>query len=622
MGINCGKLRSNQGDNMKKTENRPRFAGKASFLRYELKGSLGFFVATMLLSAAAALTELINPRIISCVIDYVIGNEVLPENGIESFFIRSFGGTEYIGKHIYIPALAVIGVGLLSAGIKYLSGASNSAGAEKFVKRLRNTLYAHTDKLPMAWHQKNPAGDMIQRCTSDVETVKNFVSAQLTSFVRIILLIVLSMFFMLKINVRLTLIAAGFIPIIVGYSLFFHSRIGKTFMKADNEEGVVSSIVQENLTGIRVVRAFGKEAYECDRFITKNENYTMLWVRIMRILSIFWSMGDFISGLQVMLVVILGAVLCVKDDITAGNYIAFVSYNAMLTWPVRELGRTIADLSRAGVSIDRIMYIMNSVPEELDAGSKEFKEESYALISFEKVSFSYKDGTDVLTDIDLEVKKGEKIGIIGGTGSGKSTLTDLLTRLCDEDRVRGVIKFMGRDIREYSLTDYRRRFSKVQQEPFLFSGTIAENIGISCENISREQIDSAARDAALDGIIDTFTNGLDTYVGERGVTLSGGQKQRCAIAAGLVKNADVLILDDSFSALDAETDERIRKTLYEKYSGMTMIIIAHRITTIAGCDRIYVLDKGRVTDHGTHQELILRKGIYRDIYELQSGRQI
>ncbi len=609
-----------KGDNMKKNENRPRYKGRSSFLRYELKGSAGFFIATMLLSAFAALTELINPRIISCVIDYVIGDEKLPDSGAEAAFIRILGGRGYISEHIFIPALMVIGVGLLSAAVKYLGGAVNSAGAERFVQRLRNTLYAQTVKLPMSWHQQNPAGNIIQRCTSDVETVKNFVSAQLTSFARIILLIALSMVFMVKINVRLTLIAAAFIPIIVGYSLFFHSRIGKTFMKADNEEGVVSSIVQENLTGIRVVRAFGKEAYECDRFTAKNESYTLLWIRIMRILSIFWSMGDLISGLQVMLVVILGAVLCVKGELSVGNYIAFVSYNAMLTWPVRELGRTIADLSRAGVSIDRIMFIMNSEPEDLTKGSSDFDEDCDVLIKFDKVSFSYKDGTDVLKDIDIEVRKGEKIGIIGGTGSGKSTMMDLLTRLCDEDRVRGVISFMGKDIKEYALTDLRRRFSKVSQEPFLFSGTIAENISISADDISEEQIMEAVRDASLDTMVDSFKKGLDTYVGERGVTLSGGQKQRCAIAAGLVKRADVLILDDSFSALDAETDERIRKTLYEKYSGMTMIIIAHRITTIAGCDRIYVLDNGRIADSGTHQELIGRKGIYKDIYELQSGR--
>lgn len=612
---------NDKGDNGT-MDNKERFPTKASFLWFELKGSAGFFAATMLLSALAALIDLVNPRVISCVIDYILGSETLPESGIEARVIKALGGVGYIREHILIPAVFVVGVALTASLVKYLGGASNAVGAERLVKRIRNTLYSHADRLPMSWYGKNSTGDIIQRCTSDVETVKNFVSAQLTSFARIILLIAISMVFMAKISIRLTLIAAAFIPVIVGYSLYFHSRIGKTFMEADNEEGVVSSIVQENLTGIRVVRAFGKEAYECDRFVTNNKGYTELWIRLMKILSLFWSMGDLISALQVMLVVALGAVSCVKHGLTAGNYIAFISYNAMLTWPVRELGRTIADLSRAGVSIDRIRYIMNAAPEAPGEESCSFADSDDVLIRFDDVSFSYKDGAEVLKNIDLEVRRGEKIGIIGGTGSGKSTLTDLLLRMCDEDRISGRMIYRGRDIKEYPLLAYRRQFSKVLQEPFLFSGTIAYNIGIAEDDADSERIAEAAEDAALDSALEKFTKGLDTFVGERGVTLSGGQKQRCAIAAGLMKQASVLILDDSFSALDAETDARIRKTLFEKYNDKTMIIIAHRITTIAACDRIYVMDGGRIADSGTHSELISRKGIYRDIYGLQSGKGI
>ncbi len=599
-----------------------RFPTRISFIMFALRGSLGFFIVSMLLSAGTALLDLINPRIVSCVVDNVLGSVPVSEGTFNAWLLSLAGGADNVRLNLYIPALAVAGVALFGALARYGQFMSNSAGAEKLVRRVRNVLFSHTDRLPMSWYDKNKTGDILQRCTSDVETVKQFVSVQLTSFVRIILLMVLSIVFMAGINIPLTIAAAAFLPVIIGYSAFFHGKIGKTFMQADTEEGVVSSIVQENLTGIRVVRAFGREAYECGRFTEKNEKYTALWVRLMDLMAAFWSVGDLISGLQIMIIAILGAVFCVNHGLTAGSYIAFISYNSMLAWPVRELGRTIADLSRAGVAVDRIIYILRAEPENINDDVLSPDTDAKPLIKLENVSYSYIDGTDVLSEIDMYVARGEKIGIIGGTGSGKSTLTDILMRTCDPARLRGRVTYGGKDASQYPLADYRRRFARVLQEPFLFSGTISHNIGIASDDISGDKIKQAAEDASLMTAVDKFPDGLKTFVGERGVTLSGGQKQRCALAACLANadRADVLILDDSFSALDAETDSAIRKTLFTKYPDTTMIIIAHRITTIAGCDRIYVLDKGRVANVGTHAELITQEGIYRDIYELQSGK--
>ena len=604
--------------NNKKTENQ-RFRSGTALLRHELKGSTVFFAVSMILSALITLIDLINPRIISCVIDYVLGSEPLPETGIEAAAVRFFGGAEFIRGHLYIPALLVMGAALVGALTRYVQSMSNTVGAERLAKRMRSTLYSHVDRLSMHWYGENSTGDILQRCTSDVETVKQFVSNQLTSFVRIVMMIVLSVVFMFGISPMLTLIAAVFIPVIVLYSMFFHRKIGEAFMAADTQEGVVSGIVQENLTGIRVVRAFGKEAYECDRFLEKNAEYTSMWVRFMRLMSVFWSVGDMISGIQVMLVVIIGAVFSVNGMLTAGNYVAFISYNAMLSWPVRELGRTIADLSRAGVAIERIRYIFNAQPERLDGEKADLGSTVSPLISFEDVSFSYNDGQDVLKHIDLSINKGEKIGIIGGTGSGKTTLTDLLMRMCDESRVRGKITYRGKDITGYPLSDYRRQFSRVLQEPFLFSGTIADNIRIAAD-IPDSAVSGAADTAVLTPALERFTDGIDTFVGERGITLSGGQKQRCAIAAAVAEDSDVFILDDAFSALDAATEKQVRSNIFEKLADRTVIVISHRISTIAGCDRIYVLDRGEIADCGTHSELISREGIYRDIYELQTGR--
>ena len=602
---------------MKRKKINERFPTGLSLLRYELRGSTVFFVISMILSAAVTLIDLINPRIVSCVIDYIIGSEPLPKSGVETELVRLFGGVGHIRANLYIPALVVVFSACAGLILRYLQSVMNSIGAERFVKRIRNTVFSRVDRLSLPWYGCNSTGDILQRCTSDVETVKNFVASQLTAFVRIILMIVLSIIFMAGIDASLTVIAAAFIPVIVGYSLYFHSRIGKIFMEADIQEGIVSSIVQENLTGIRVVRAFGKEAYECGRFVEKNEEYTGMWVKLMRLMSLFWNVGDLISALQVMIVVIIGTVFCVNGEMTAGSFVAFVSYNAMLMWPVRELGRIIADLSRAGVSIVRIRYIMNSEPEKLDDEAADFGGSESPLIEFRNVSYSYIDGTYALKDIDLHINKGEKIGIIGGTGSGKTTLTDLLMRMCDEGRVKGSVMYRGRDITEYPLAAFRKRFSRVLQEPFLFSGTIADNIRISDSAADDSAVREAADKAALLAAAEKFTDGLDTFVGERGVTLSGGQKQRCAIAAALAKDADVYIFDDAFSALDAQTETEVRRNIYEKLADKTVIFISHRISTISGCDRIYVLDGGRIAASGTHAGLIAEEGIYRDIYELQ-----
>ncbi len=604
---------------MKRKNRTEKFPTGGALLRYELKGSAAFFVLGMFLSAAAALIDLINPRVVSCVIDYILGSETLPQTGIEPEVIRRLGGVEYIRDNLYIPAMFVIGIALIGALSRYLQTLLNSVGAERLVRRMRNTLFSRAERLPVPWYGQNSTGDILQRCTSDVETVKNFVSNQLTSFVRIILLIFLSLYFMVQIDLVLALIAGAFIPVIVFASIMFHRRIGRDFMQADIQEGKVSALVQENLTGIRVVRAFGKEEHEYEKFVEKNAIYTDMWVKIMRMMSFFWQLGDLISGLQVMLVVIFGAVFCVNGGLTAGNYVAFISYNAMLTWPVRELGRTIADLSRAGVSVDRIRYIMNSEPENFENGRKDLTGGESPLICFKDVSYSYTGDSDVLKHICLYVSKGEKIGIIGGTGSGKSTITELIMRMCDERGLRGSITYCGREISEYKLDDYRKRFSRILQEPFLFSGTISDNIRISDSSITDERIREAAEDAELLGTVAKFTDGLDTFVGERGVTLSGGQKQRTAIAAALAADRDVFIFDDAFSALDAQTEAEVRNNIFHRLGGRTAVIISHRINTVAGCDRIYVLDKGEITDTGTHAELISREGIYKDIYELQTG---
>lgn len=581
-----------------------------------LQGSLHLFVISILCSLCVSVLDLVNPRIIGYAVDTVIGNAAdLPA------FLARIPGIRHIFSGIGAAALAVVVLALLAALFRFLAGTFNAKGAETLVWRMRELLFSHLLRLPLSWYAENQTGDIIQRCTSDVETIKNFVSEQLTQLFRTILLIVLALAFMSGISRGLTLIAFLFIPVIVLYSLFFHSRIGAAFQRADEEEGKLSSIVQENLTGVRVVRAFGREAQERERFETKNRSYTEFWVHLMKLLSAFWASGDLISGLQVMLVVVLGAAFCVRGQLSAGNYIAFITYNAMLTWPVRSLGRVISEMSKAGISIDRISYILSSKEEDERDGGEE--PDLHQDITFSHVFFRYQEELPlVLSDVSFTVRAGETLGILGGTGSGKTTAAELLDALYDLPEGCGSIRIGDTDLRDISRHYLRRGIGFVQQEPYLFSGTLLHNLTLANPAATKDEVEEAAKISCLDEAVAKFEEGYETVVGERGVTLSGGQKQRTAIAQMLLGNPTIMIFDDALSAVDAATDAKIRRALSQKSKDATVLLVTHRITTLSGADRILVLDHGRVAELGTPQELYEKNGLYRRIYDLQAaGRE-
>ena len=540
-----------------------------------LQGSLHLFVISILCSLCVSVLDLVNPRIIGYAVDTVIGNAAdLPA------FLARIPGIRHVFSGIGAAALAVVVLALLAALFRFLAGTFNAKGAETLVRRMRELLFSHLLRLPLSWYAENQTGDIIQRCTSDVETIKNFVSEQLTQLFRTILLIVLALAFMSGISRGLTLIAFLFIPVIVLYSLFFHSRIGAAFQRADEEEGKLSSIVQENLTGVRVVRAFGREAQERERFETKNRSYTEFWVHLMKLLSAFWASGDLISGLQVMLVVVLGAVFCVRGQLSAGNYIAFITYNAMLTWPVRSLGRVISEMSKAGISIDRIAYILSSKEEDERDGGEE--PDLHQDITFSHVFFRYQEELPlVLSDVSFTVRAGETLGILGGTGSGKTTAAELLDALYDLPEGCGSIRIGDTDLRDISRHYLRRGIGFVQQEPYLFSGTLLHNLTLANPAATKDEVEEAAKISCLDEAVAKFED-----------------------------------------AVDAATDAKIRRALSQKSKDATVLLVTHRITTLSGADRILVLDHGRVAELGTPQELYEKNGLYRRIYDLQAaGRE-
>lgn len=579
-----------------------------------LSGSKRFFVLCVICTLLISLLELINPKIIGFTIDSVIGVQPA-QDGIVLQFVNAIGGVDHLRSNVWIVAVMILVIGLMAATFRYLFRLFNSIAAETLVLTMRKKLFAHIERLPFEWHSKNQTGDIIQRCTSDVDTVKRFLSEQLTSIFRIAALIVLSLVFMYRMNPVLATIALVTIPIIVTYSAIFHKKISKNFAACDEAEGTLSAVAQENLTGVRVVRAFGREKFERERFHKASGTLANLWMRLNRLFSLFWSVGDFISGIQVMLIITVGTVICVNYGMTAGDFIVFISYNSMLIWPVRQLGRVISQMSQAGIALDRIAYIMNS-PEEKDIATT-LDADMKGDIVFDNVSFEYGNGVDVLQNVSFEIKSGTTFGILGGTGSGKSTLMYLLDRLYDLPAENGRITIGGVDIADMKAEEVRRNIGMVMQEPFLFSRTIEENIKIADENCTEQSMRESSDIACLTETVDAFTEGFDTMVGERGVTLSGGQKQRTAIARMLTRNTPIMVFDDSLSAVDAETDAKIRQALNNKTGNSTVILISHRTSTLMHADKILVLDHGKVSDIGTHEELISRDGIYKKIYDIQ-----
>lgn len=587
---------------------------KVSLVLEFLRGNKHFFLLSIITSMIVAGLEMISPQLIRVTVDSIIGKEKINLPAFLVDWVDAMGGVPFFRSHLWVVGIVIAVVAGLTAVFRYLSSMYNAKGGQKLIRTMRNRLFSHIQRLPFSWHMKNQTGDIIQRCTSDVELIKNFIAEQLTRVFRVVILIALAICFMFSMNVKLAMVATVFVPITVAYSVYFRTRIRESFTQCDENEGVLSTIAQENLTGVRVVRAFGRERYERDRFEKQNQVYTNAWMDLCRILAMFWGTCDLFSGLQLMLMVVLGAMFCVKGNMTAGEFIAFISYNAMLTHPVRALGRMISEMSKAGVSIDRICYIMNSEEE---------KDKEYAVtpsmrgdIVFENVSFSYGDES-VLEDISFRIPNGTTFGILGSTGSGKSTLMYLLNRLYDLPAENGRITIGGVDVSDMKSEWVRSNIGMVLQEPFLFSRSIAENIGITKKDMTLSEIRRAAKIACIDDAVMGFTKGYDTIVGERGVTLSGGQKQRTAIARMLTQGTPIMVFDDSLSAVDAETDARIRKELRENLGDSTVILIAHRVTTISQADCIMVMDQGKIVEIGTHEELMARKGVYRKIYDMQ-----
>jgi len=580
-----------------------------------------FFLSAIITATIAALLGFLSPIIVGYTVDSVIGDSSNTLPCPVMWLYEKLNTEKTMVSSLLACACLILACALVTGFFNYFSRVSMAKGSERMINNMRIALYTHTQSLPFEWHTKNQTGDIIQRCTSDVETVRRFVFQQLLEVVRTILLASIAIIIMFSLNVIMATVVTVFMPIVIGYTYFYFKRIAHKFLEADEAEGELTVRVQENLTGVRVVRAFGRESYETKRFDEKNIGFMEKWDAMGGTLGVYWGLGDFVSFIQFLCVVLVGAYLAMTtidtaNPFTVGDLIVFLSYTGMLMWPVRQLGRIITEMSKTGVSLKRIKEIFDA-DSETDA-SDVIEPPINRDIEFKNVNFAFEEHP-VLKDVSFTIKSGTTFGILGATGSGKSTVTYLLNRLYDLPENGGCIEIGGVDITKIKKSYLRKNIGLVLQEPFLFSKTLLENIDIASREGNLDKVREKAQIAEVDDNIMGFSKGYDTVIGERGVTLSGGQKQRVAIARTLMMNAPVMVFDDSMSALDMETDAKIRESLREDTQGATVILISHRISTLMKADVIMVLEEGCVAEIGSHTELVEKDGIYRRVYDLQSG---
>ena len=575
------------------------------YRRYLLLGALYAFLAVVFSFAI--------PFVTSFTLDYVVEGADASMPAFLANALAQIGGRAYLLRNIWLCGAAFVLLTLLNGLFTFLRRREVAYAAEGVAKTLRDRLYRRLEDVPYDYHKHASTGDLVQRCTSDVDTVRRFISVQLMEIVRTVFMVLIAASIMFSVHWKMALCSMALMPLLTASSFYYFNRVRHYFSESDEAEGRLSAMLHENLTGMRVVRAFGQQKAEIDRFTAVNADYRDRTFQLTKLLAFYWGGSDSVGYIQIALSLCAGIFFVARTGFTLGNVVLFTTYTAMLTWPVRQLGRILADMGKAAVSLDRLDEIL-AAPVETEPG-RALKPDMHGDVAFEHVCFGYDRYNDVLNDISFTAKRGQTIGILGATGSGKTSLVQLLQRLylCTSGR----ITIGGINVNDIEHGYLRQRIGIVLQEPFLYARSLMENIRIVRPDAPDSEVYEAARTASVHDVILSFEKGYDTLVGERGVTLSGGQQQRVAIARTLMQKAPILIFDDSMSAVDVETDAAIRHSLAAlRHDGVTFLI-SHRISTLRGADVILVLENGCIAESGTHQELMEQNGLYCRVAHIQ-----
>ncbi len=575
-----------------------------------------FFGAAIGMAVATVFAFTI-PVLVQVYLDAVFGSSGLPPFNWVRLLVSFFGGLEAIRAQPFLFALTMPAAAAVNGIGAYLAARWMALGAERATLSVRTAIYDHLHRVSVAYHATANSGDLIQRSTSDVDTVRRFFAVQIIEVGRAVAMVAVAVPMMLRLSPRLTIVAIAILPWAFWYTLRFFRRMESAFLASDESEGRLSATIQEHLAGIRVVRAFGRIPHELRRFSAANDEYTALAKKMIDLLARYWTVSTALVMTQVGAVVVAGSALAIRGELTVGGLLVFITAELMLLWPVREMGMVLADMGKARVAAGRINEVLSHPREDNDpalVGAGELRPDIRGRVEFRDVAFSYGE-IATLRGVAFSVDPGETVGVLGPTGAGKSTMMALLARFYDP--TAGQILIDGIDITDIDRSWMRRHLGFVLQEPFLYAKTLQENIALSRAHTPEVEVHSVARQAAIHDVISGFREGYRTPVGERGVTLSGGQKQRVAIARALLTQAPILIFDDSLSAVDNRTDAEIRSSLLRHQA--TVFLISHRITTLARCDRVIVLDDGRVIEQGSPKELLDAGGEFARVWGLQHG---
>ena len=554
---------------------------------------------------------LISPQILKTVVD---------ELGLAW---RSAYDPDYVGEPFTISperilffAMLIFGIALVAGILRFIQRRTIQGVARQMEFHLRADFFLHLQKLSAAYYDNVRTGDLMTRATSDLNAIRMVLSSAVMYTADAIVFFGLALTIMLRIDVGLTLVSLLPYPALALLIRFLGKRLHVRYERIQEAFSTLNTKVQENLSGVRVVKAYTLEANEIEHFQELNSEFVERNHQQIRLMTFFFPIFRCLPGISIVILLWMGGLRVIDEEMTLGDFVAFHAYLLMLIRPMITLGFIVNTFERGAASMGRIQAILNEKPEIFDGeqvkwGIKDIEGE----IEFRDLNFAYPDGTPVLKDINLKIERGKTLAIVGGTGSGKSTLVNLIPRI--RQAARGTVFVDGIDIQDIPLNVLRSNIGVVEQEPFLFSDYLQNNIAYGLETPEEAQIRDAAHTADLLEQIEEFPDGLETFLGERGMTISGGQRQRSALARAIIIKPKILILDDAFANVDTQTEDTILSRLAEIMKNRTTILISHRISTVKDADHIVVLDEGSIVEAGTHEQLLEQNGIYAGIYETQ-----